>query len=42
MVLRFRTLQADCEKDIKRFDALIGRVQSEGLPPEVLDYTPKR
>jgi hypothetical protein len=42
MVLRFRKLHAECEKDIARIDALIARVQSEGLPPEVVGHIPER
>jgi hypothetical protein len=39
---RFIRLHAECESDLKKIDALIARVQTEGLPPEVANHMPDR
>jgi len=42
MFERFSKLHAECESDLKKIDALIARVNAEGLPPEVANHMPDR
>lgn len=42
MIERFRTSARDLEKDLKKLDSIVERIQSEGLPEEVLRYMPER
>lgn len=41
MVERFTKLAADTGRDLAKLDALIGRVEADGLPAEVVGYMPE-
>lgn len=42
MVARFEAGAAECRAAIAKIDALIARVEAEGLPPDVAGYMPAR
>jgi len=40
IIERFTRLAKEDRKDVKRAELLIARIETEGLPPEVVDYDP--
>lgn len=41
MIERFTKLAEESEKDVAKIDALVARIELEGLPPEVEAYLPE-